>query len=62
MTTARMPTRHLEKKRLVLAFLRVSPIDRFVLLSSLIIELAKLGLLTVLSCFKQDTSEITDIY
>jgi len=47
-----MPIRHLEKKRFFFAFLKVSPIDRFALLSVLILEFAKLGVLTVFSCFK----------
>lgn len=59
--TANMPMRHLEKKRFFLAFLKVSPIDRFAVLSVLILELARLGVLTVFSCFKQDTSKFTDI-
>ena len=50
--TAKIPIRHLEKKRFFFAFLNVSPIDRFAVLSVLILELAKLGVLTVFSCFK----------
>lgn len=59
--TASIPIRHLEKKRFFLAFLKVSPMDRFAVLSVLILELARLGVLTVFSCFKQDTSKFTDI-
>jgi hypothetical protein len=49
---ATIPIRHLEKKRFFLALLNVSPIDRFAVLSVFILELAKLGVLTVFSCFK----------
>jgi len=52
MRTATIPIRHLEKKRFFFALLNVSPIDRFAVLSVFILELAKLGVLTVFSCFK----------
>lgn len=48
----RMPISNLEKIRLVLAFLRESPMESDADLSVFNLEFARLGRLTLVSCFK----------
>ena len=58
-STTRIPRRSLEKIRLVLAFLKESPMESEAVLSVVIFELARLGRLTLLSCFNVLTSKHT---
>lgn len=57
----RIPMSNLEKTRFVLAFLKESPIESDAVLSVVILELARLGLLTLLLCLNVFTSKHTHI-